>query len=346
MSGLIQIGRKLLEAGSTALIDKASDYLKNWLKGGFNNDKDQDQNMNNMIRIALERTGAPMDDEALIVWFRTTGLDRLQERNDYPLNRQLARSVIGYKDPKSDPPEDLVLSLNWPIEQRRQLSKLLYNLHAGLEDLDGWKPLLEYVKAAEERNLLGDILDRLADLENLFIRTHAGQALKVAIVQEGITPQGASEIERTYRQGLIHEYRKHTVTGIAQIKRIVRLPLQDIYLELNLLPLANPDQIDSDSTINIHQDKAPLSKVIPVAQRLLIAGKPGSGKTITLKFIALMLSMGQPGANRLGYRIPYIPLLVRLADYAIELKKSPNLALETFLIDYIEKYYPGAPSSG
>jgi predicted NACHT family NTPase len=135
---------------------------------------------------------------------------------------------------------------------------------------------------------------------------------------------------------LIHEYRKHTVTGIAQIKRMVRLPLKDIYLELNLLPLSNPPE-DSHPDIPFQQSKVPLSKVVPLAQRLLIAGKPGAGKTITLKFIALMLAMGQPGANRLGYQIPYIPLLVRLADYAVALKKAPDLALETFLLEYIDK---------
>lgn len=347
VSGLVQIGRKLLEAGSATLIDKASDYLKNWLKGGFKSDKTQDESIQQMVQRALEQTGAPMEEDALVIWFKKSGLDRLKDKTDYPLNRQLARSVIGVTSSQNPPPEDLMISLNWPIERRDELSKLLYQLNIGLKELESWKPLLEYVKAAEERKLLGEILERLADFENLFIRTHAGQALKVAIVQEGIHPQEASEIERTYRQGLIQEYRKHTVTGIAQIKRMVRLPLQDIYLELSLLPLGNPPETSNgQAELRLQQTKAPLSTVVPLAQRLLIAGKPGSGKTITLKFIALMLALGQPGANRIGYHLPYIPLLVRLADYAVELKKSPNLALETFLIDYIEKYYPGAPHQG
>ena len=346
VSGLLQIGRKLLEAGSAALIDKASDYLKNWLKGGGNRNQIQNSNMGKMIRIALEKTGAPIEDEELIIWFKRMGLDRLKEKNDSPLNRQLARAVIGITAPKNDPPDDLIISLNWPIEHKDELSKLLYELNTGLEQLENWKPFFEYVKAIEEKNLLGEFLERLADLDNFFIRNHAGQAFKVAIVQQGITPQEATEIERTYRQGLIHEYRKHTVTGIAQVKRIVRLPLQDIYMELSLLPFREfPDSLDSNTTF-IQQKKAQLSTVIPLAQRLLIAGKPGCGKTITLKFIALMLAMGQPGANRLGFQIPYIPLLVRLADYAGELKKSPNLALETFLTDHIEKYFPGTPRQG
>lgn len=347
VSGLVQIGRKLLEAGSATLVDKATDYLKSWLKGGFKTDQNQDERMQQMIISALKGAGAPEEEAELVIWFKRSGLDRLKEKSDYPLNRQLARAVIRFTEPKNLPPEDLVISLNWPLEQRTELSTLLYQLHKGLEGLEGWKTLIEFVKAAEEKKLLGEILERLADLENLFVRTNAGQALKVAIVQEGISPQEATEIERTYRQGLIHEYRKHTVTGIAQIKRMVRLPLKDIYLELNLLPLGHPpDGQDTTPNIQFQQSKVHLSAVIPLAQRLLIAGKPGSGKTITLKFIALMLALGQPGANRLGYQLPYIPLLVRLADYAVELKKSPNLALETFLMDYIEKYYPGAPHQG
>lgn len=341
VSGLVQIGRKLVEASSAALVDKASDYLSNWLKGGFKSDEAQTEKVNQMIREALERAGAPTDPEALTLWFKRAGLDRLKEPRDYPLNRQLARSVIRFNNPKHIPPEDLMIALNWPLEHRAELATLLYQLNQGLASLEGWNALIDYVKAADEKKILGEILERLADLENLFVRTRAGQALKVAIVQEGISPQEAAEIERTYRQGLIHEYRKHTVTGIAQIKRMVRLPLKDIYMEPNLLPLGPPPE-DEHPDIAFHQTKALLSKVVPATQRLLIAGKPGSGKTITLKFIALMLAMGQPGANRLGYAIPYIPLLVRLADYAAELKRTPNLALEAFLMDYIEKYYPGA----
>ena len=44
-------------------------------------------------------------------------------------------------------------------------------------------------------------------------------------------------------------------------------------------------------------------------------GEPGSGKTISLRFIALMLAYGY-GTSRLGLSAPYIPLLVRLADFA------------------------------
>ncbi|NUM46991.1 MAG: SUMF1/EgtB/PvdO family nonheme iron enzyme, partial [Anaerolineales bacterium] len=301
--------------------------------------------MNQMVRDALARAGAPKEDEALLAWFKRAGLDRLKERSDYPLNRQLARAVLRFTEPKKSPPDDLIISLNWPLENRAALSQLLYHLNKGLESIEGWQALIAYVKVAEEKNLLDEILEYLADFENLFVRTRAGQALKVAVVQKGLSPQEATEIERTYRQGLIHEYRKHTVTGIAQIKRMVRLPLKDIYLEPNLLPLGTPPE-DGHADIQFQQSKVPLSKVIPLAQRLLIAGKPGSGKTITLKFIALMFALGQPGANRLGYQLPYIPLLVRLADYAVALKKSPDLALETFLLDYIEKYYPGAPQQG
>jgi hypothetical protein len=199
ISGLVQIGRKLLEAGSATLVNAASDYLKTWLKGGFKLNKTQDEHLDQVIRLALERTGAPTEGEELALWFTRSGLDRLKDKSDYPLNRQLARAVIQSGKPKIIPPEDLVVSLNWPIDQRPQLSTLLHQRHKGLEDLDGWKTLLEYVKAAEEKKLLADILNRLADLENLFVRTRAGQALKVAIVQEGVNPQEAGEIERTYR---------------------------------------------------------------------------------------------------------------------------------------------------
>lgn len=46
------------------------------------------------------------------------------------------------------------------------------------------------------------------------------------------------------------------------------------------------------------------------------------------------------GATRLGLTTPFIPLQVRLADFARELAKAPALALDTYLFRAIEQQFP------
>jgi len=56
--------------------------------------------------------------------------------------------------------------------------------------------------------------------------------------------------------------------------------------------------------------------------------------------------MGETGVIRLRLDKAYVPLYVRLADYADKLKDDSTLALETFLLDFIERNYPGAKRQG
>jgi formylglycine-generating enzyme required for sulfatase activity len=78
----------------------------------------------------------------------------------------------------------------------------------------------------------------------------------------------------------------------------------------------------------------------------VIVGKPGSGKTVSLKFIALMLTYGEPGAVRLRLEKAYLPVYVRLQQYAEKLKSNSSLSLNAFLVAYIDENYSGLPRQG
>ncbi len=118
------------------------------------------------------------------------------------------------------------------------------------------------------------------------------------------------------------------------MKQTPRLPLADIYLELGLL--SSQDETErqraQERILALREEERlaeeerriqeRVTDALARAPRLVILGGPGSGKTISLRFIALMLARGH-GAAQLGLDVPYIPLMIRLADYTRELENDP-----------------------
>ncbi len=360
--GLLQIARNIVRIGLASFTDYAVDQLQDWIKGVYEKlrEKGDDQNLDRAIITSLERCGVAVNDpDKLRLWMEQTGLDRLGKSNCNALSRQFMLGLLGYTDPEQNPPENILIALKWPRSRQAELGQFLTSLRASLADLDGWKEFLALSDSISEQQDWSEFLRQLSLFENYLVKTRAGQPMRVAVVERGLTLNEIIDIEQTYRDGLINEYQNHMVSGLAQIRRIIRLPLIDIYLELGLVPFkrigeSHPEngRATKDSTeleplgTALQQTFSGVSDLLGETPRLVIVGKPGSGKTTTLKYIALMLAMGGSGANRLGLDVPFIPLLVRLADYARACKDTPSMALETFLINYIEEYYPGKPHQG
>ena len=237
-SGLVQVGTKLLEKGIIEpALEPATELLEKWVQRGYRR-AEKDRSLLKAVRAALKEVGAPADDpDDLIRWLKRAGLDRLTVGRNDGLRRQVARGVLAFTDPEADPPKDLVVALGWPRSRKRELAALLAALRAELARLEDWRAPLEYADRAAERGILRQALDRLARLDNLIVPTAAGEALRVAIVQAGLTEGEATAIEARYRADLVRELEWHDFRGIVQVKRDTRLPLADIYLELGLLPL-------------------------------------------------------------------------------------------------------------
>ncbi|MBI1880321.1 MAG: SUMF1/EgtB/PvdO family nonheme iron enzyme [Chloroflexi bacterium] len=353
--GLSQVGGKLLEKGVVEpALEPASDKLKTWLQRPLKK-AEKDKALLNAVKAALEQAGAPTGDENdMQRWLKTVGLDRLTAKKNQALRRQLAQAVLALTDPAADPPDDLMIALGWPRPQRDQLAQLLTRLRAELYELDDWRPPIEYANSAAERGLLSGILARLSRLDRVFVETEAGQALRVVVEQQGLSQTEAAEIETRYRADLVRELKMHDFRGIVQVKRDTRVPLADIYLELGLLSLGSEEERRRahEQLLALHeaerlveeerrlQDR--VTDALARAQRLVILGEPGAGKTISLCFIALMLAHGF-GAARLGLDTPYLPLKVRLADFARALEQTPALSLDNFLLQVIAQAYASHP---
>jgi formylglycine-generating enzyme required for sulfatase activity len=250
-----------------------------------------------------------------------------------------------------------VIALGWPRSRRRELSTLLAALRAQFYTLEDWRAPIEYANEVAKLGRLDEILVRLARLDNAFVHTEAGDALRVFVVQQGLTEEEAVAIETCYRTDLVRELRLHDFRGIVQMRRDIRLPLADIYLELGLLSLGDEEERRRahEQLLALREEERLVEEerrlqervtdALARSQRLVILGEPGAGKTISLRFISLMLAHGY-GAARLGLEAPYIPLRVRLADFARELEDTPALSLDNFLLQVIGQAYASHPRLG
>lgn len=352
-NGMWEVGKKLLEASSDSLLKPAKEKIENGILKKYKA-VEKDGKLLGAIKSALEQVDAPTKDEdELMRWLKKVGLDKLQAEKNSALRQTLARTVIGFADPTATPPAELMTALAWPRSRADELSKLISAFRSAFYGLDGWRDLIAYADTAHQNGMLNAMLGALSKMENAFVQSEAGAYLRVAVVETGLTAEQAAHIEEKYRAGIQDEFRKHRVSGLAQVQKAVSLPLEEIYTELGLIQASNETERKREveemlELSESHRMQRELERIdqrvtntLAEESRLLIKGEPGSGKTIMLKFIALMLTHGNAGAARLGLEAPYLPIFVRLANYAEKLKVDSSLALETFLLDYINSYYPG-----
>lgn len=357
-SALITVATKLAEKGIVdPALESGLEPFKKWLTGGYNKKK-AEKALQKSFTEAIKKLDAPENDKDELSGFLTNlGLDRLQADKNHALREQFAQAVLGFVDSTQDPPEDLLRAMRWPRDEKEKLALLLSGLRTSLVKSDEWKPLIQLADSAAERDLLVGILGRVSQLSSAIVNTEAGDALRVVVEQLGLTSEQAQNIEKKYRQLVADHYRRHDVQGLAQVEKVIRLPLKDVYLELGLIPLNQKRDEDEEVSIadllqpsetkrlekEMRQIDERVTSMLEEQPRLVILGKPGSGKTISLKFITLMLTMGQVGTAQLGLDAPYLPIYIRLAEFADALLKQQTLSLEAFLIQYLKNKYPGVP---
>lgn len=357
-AALYEAGKKIAEKGIVdPALEKGLEPLRNWLTKKYDAKK-ADKDLRSAFAEVIKESGSSVEsDEDLAGWLKNVGLDRLQATKNEALRKQVAQTIISFTDPSALPPESLMISLGWPRSRQRELSALLVRLRSSLAKSEQWRPLLAYANEMQAQGLLADILRRVGSLESALVQTADGNALRVVLVERGLSDEQLSQIEKKYRDNIVLEFERHTTRGLspAQLPKLIPMPLKDVYLELGLIPLRTEKELEVDREKILQADQAErlmreqrqqqerVTDLLGESQKLVIVGKPGSGKTLSLKFIALMLAYGESGASRLRLDLPFIPIYVRLAQYAEELKKDSFLALESFLMEYVKRYHPGQP---
>ncbi len=357
-TALYEAGKTLVEKGVVdPALEKGLEPVKSWLTKGYDAKKADKELLTAFTEVIKSGNPSTESEEQVLVWLKNKGFDRLQSPKNHALRKQVAHSLIGFTDPKSPPPENLMIALGWPRSRASDLSNLLHQLRSALAKSATWQPLFAYANNMDIHGLLSEVLQKIGQFESTLVQTADGDALRVMLTERGLTEAQLAQIEKKYRENLALEYEMHATRGVspAQLPKAIPLPLRDVYLELGLIPLRTEreQEVELEEMLQadhakrlmqeLRQQQQRVTDLLNQSQKLVIVGKPGSGKTVSLKFIALMLAYGETGSSRLRLDLPYVPIYVRLAQYAEELKKDSFLALETFLLEYVKRYYPGQP---
>jgi hypothetical protein len=347
------------EAVFKPALEKGTEPFREWLARGYEQKK-AEAGLQKHFAAAVKKAefsaeDADLEGDALERFIRRAGLDRVQGKGFHALRESLALAVIDAGGDRKDAPEELRLALGWPEMRAGELADFLTALRAGLARDKYWRPLIEAADRARGLGLLAQAVETLAPFRDAFVRTEEGKAF-LRVKFEGrpeYSPAQLAEVETIYRQRLAKEFRWLSIQGLAQLPKAIRLPLREVYLELGLLPRRDEKlmqrDLETEADLDVrerlmHDLKAVRGRVSdPLGKhpRLVIVGKPGSGKTVSLKFITLMMALGESGAARLRLPQVYFPIYARLSDYALALKNNPATALETFLLKHVDDNYPG-----
>lgn len=159
-----------------------------------------------------------------------------------------------------------------------------------------------------------------------------------------------TELRRLYLEWLVSSYEWLDFSGIPQVRNIVRLRLDDIFVPLSATKEVPKGEMLAAEVARWREkgpthdaptdtaDRGTAERRITLKDaltepRLVILGGPGSGKTTLLKHIALSLAQGRGDQLGLGKGgdVP-LPILFPIAAYATELRQRA-------LGEYLGKYF-------
>jgi energy-coupling factor transporter ATP-binding protein EcfA2 len=165
---------------------------------------------------------------------------------------------------------------------------------------------------------------------------------------------------RAYREYLIESCLWLDVRGLLQLRNIVRLPLEEVFVPLRLRRTVQSDEFRAapldpsalkvsnleleDLNTNVRSQVMPkilvsVGEALKENNRIVILGDPGAGKSSLLRYLALLYARGpEVVIERLELTEPdRLPILAPLAEYARAKQKSGSsqvLPLAQFLADY------------
>ena len=168
------------------------------------------------------------------------------------------------------------------------------------------------------------------------------------------------KLRRRYLEYLVNEHEWLDFRGILQLRTIVRLKLEDVYVPLwatteprrEVLPLSElarlrmellREGIPAEEAMlraeawrleaAFPERKVELREALSENERVVVLGDPGSGKTMLLKCLTLCLAKGK--GDRVGLEDGMLPVLLPVSAYADALTRGADLEL----VDFLPRYF-------
>ncbi|WP_294966023.1 hypothetical protein, partial [Sulfurimonas sp.] len=182
-------------------------------------------------------------------------------------------------------------------------SNIIHKLYSKLKDDIKATPLIKYIKESEQIMLLGSIDKTLTDLQKIIVR-------KINI----------QKFYERYKDNAIREYSRIKFFGI-------KLPTAGNSPTENKLELLYVFPSFSD----YHKQKAINLEDMIDNNRLVVLGKPGSGKSTFVKYLILKELKDDKKVT--------IPLRIILKDYDTYLQNNTNKNLEDFILSDLNRRF-------
>ncbi|MBM4467086.1 MAG: NACHT domain-containing protein, partial [Chloroflexi bacterium] len=176
------------------------------------------------------------------------------------------------------------------------------------------------------------------------------------------------KLRQRYLEYLVNEHDWLDFRGILQLRTIVRLKLEDVYVPLwatteprrEVLPLSElvrlrgellREGIPAEEAVlraeawrleaPLPERKVELKEALSENERVVVLGDPGSGKTMLLKCLTLCLAKGK--GDRVGLENGMLPILLPISAYAdaliLRLRSGQAQGAELELVDFLPRYF-------
>jgi len=307
--GVSSVAGKLADKGFEAAAKPVIDKLASLVKGGYEQ-AEREAELADAIRAAIVDTGAPADESEFVTYAREIGLERLTLReNRALLDRVIAASlIISSQDDSALVSDALLDELNLQPNQRAPFARFLYFLRTRLNELDEYQPLM---RLAHERNVenaarimifeiarVGYIVSEFK--ETIAMTPEGKKVLRVQFVDdthlfEPYLSRVAAECNQLQYLGDISKFYANPTE-----ERV--LTLADVYTRLETTRTVEREQPEPEQPelSFLERERTRRETVLETvsaddAQRVVLLGDAGSGKSTFVNHLAFCLTQARLG---------------------------------------------------
>ncbi len=346
------LGKAVYEVGKEVvakpLMGPAAERFKAWVRRGYDAKVD-DAKMSTAIETAVRATGLT-DWQNWADYPLRAALDRLAGSGQDALRQQtIAAALAMMRDAPEEIPAELLKTLDVDERHRPSLARFLWVFRETL------------ARAGEDYRVLIELAHQDAARQHLWtmastvVQTPQGAALRVIPV----SPE-AREMESSYLDTLVKTELRYLPLEGRRMQSPgggLKMRLENVYIALNTTERAGGMDQERDELLVAEEQerqepRSALYKALD-CRRLLLLGKPGSGKTTFVEHLALVLAgeRHDPGTGWAKNLISHdavwegpapLPVRVRLREFAANDECLPRdrdeFGRAKHLLAYVEKY--------